>query len=64
MRNHSPTQQFKEARQIAADHNMFVVDKGGRFLLYRKTPARPVYLGMRADAAAFRSFVCKCANFK
>ena len=64
MRNHSPQQQFKEARQIAADHNMFVVDKGGRFLLYRKAPARPVYLGMRADVAAFRSFVCKCANFK
>lgn len=64
MRNHSPVQQFKEARQIAADHNMFVVDKGGRFLLYRKTPTRPVFLGQRTDVAAFRSFVCRCANFK
>ena len=64
MRTHSPQQQFKEARQIAADHNMFVVDKGDRFLLYRKTPARPVYLGMRSDAVAFRSFVSKCAKFK
>lgn len=64
MRTHSPQQQFKEARQIAADHNMFVVDKGDQFLLYRKTPTRPVYLGMRSNAAAFRSFVCKCADFK
>ena len=64
MRTHSPTQQFKEARQIAVDHNMFVVDKGNHYLLYRKTPTRPVYLGKRSDAAALRSFVCRCANFK
>lgn len=64
MRQHSPQQQFSEARQIAADHNMFVVDKGNRFLLYRKTPARPVFLGMRTNASALRSLVCRCANFQ
>lgn len=64
MRTHSPQQQFREARQIAADHNMFVVDKGDHYQLYRKTPVRPVYLGKRSDAAAFRSFVSRCANFK
>lgn len=64
MRTHSPQQKFKEARQIATDHGMFVVDKGGRFLLYRKTPARAVFLGMRSDATALRSFVCRCAKFQ
>lgn len=64
MRQHSPQQQFREARQIAADHNMFVVDKGNHYLLYRKAPDKNVYLGKRSDAAAFRSFVCRCANFK
>jgi hypothetical protein len=28
MRTHSPLQQFKEAKQIADDHGMFVVKKG------------------------------------
>jgi len=64
MRKHSPLQQYKEARRIAADHNMFVVDKGSRYLLYRKTPTQAVYLGMRSDPSALRSFVCRCANFK
>lgn len=61
---HTPAQQYKEARQIAADYGMFVVDKGGRFLVYRKTSVRPVYLGQRSDAAGLRSFVCRCAGIK
>lgn len=64
MVTHSPRQQFKEARQIASDHNMFVVDKGDQFLLYRKTPTRPAFLGKRSSAQAIRNLVCACANFK
>ena len=52
MASHSPLQQFKEARQIASDHNMFVVDKGDEFLLYRRTPTRPAFLGKRSSAQA------------
>ena len=60
---HSPRQQFKEARQIAFDHGMFVVDKGAQFLLYRRTPTRPAFLGKCASAQALRALVCRCANF-
>jgi hypothetical protein len=63
-RTHTPLQQYKEARQIAADYGMFVVDKGGRYVLYRKTPVRPVWLGSRANAAGLRSLVCRCARIK
>ena len=63
-RVHSPAQQYKEARQIAADYGMYIVDKGGRYTVYRKTPSRPVYLGQRSDAASLRTFVCRCAGVK
>ena len=62
-RQHSPQQQFKEAKQIAKDHGLFVVEKAGRFLLYRANPQRPIYLGSRSSAQTLRSFVCKVANF-
>lgn len=61
-RQHPPQQQFKEARQLAKDHGMFVVDKGDRFLLYRKMPHRNIYLGMRTGVEAFRRFVAACAG--
>lgn len=60
MRQHTPKQQFREAQQLAADNGMFVVDKGDRFLLYRKAE-RPVYLGMRSSASALRALVSRCA---
>ncbi len=59
---HSPTQQFKEAQHLAKDHGMFVVDKGDRFLLYRKLPSRNVFLGMRSTVEAFRRFVASCVG--
>lgn len=61
-RQHSGQQQFKEAQQLAKDHGMFVVDKGDRFLLYRKMPHRSVYLGMRSSVEAFRRFVASCVG--
>lgn len=62
MRQHSPLQQFREAQQLAADHGMFVVNKVGRFLLYRRMPGRNVFLGRRNSAPAFRLFVEQCAG--
>lgn len=63
MPRHTPQKQFKEAKQIASDHGCFVVEKGGRYLVYRRTPMRPVYLGARSSASALRSFICKVTNF-
>lgn len=63
MPRHTPQQQFKEAKQIAIDHGCFVVEKGGRYLVYRKTKVRPVYLGARTSAESLRAFVCRVTNF-
>ncbi|UCV02327.1 hypothetical protein [Dechloromonas denitrificans] len=63
-RTHTPQQQYKEAVIIAVEHGMFVVTKGGRHTLFRKTDVRPVWLGSRVDAAALRSLVCRCAGVK
>lgn len=63
-RVHTPLQQYKEARQIAADNNMIVSEKGGRYSLYRKTSMRPVWLGSRTDIGEFRRFVERCAGRK
>ncbi len=41
------THQLEEAKRIARSHNMFVAEKGGRFLLYRCMPGRPVLIGTR-----------------
>ena len=62
MRRHSGVQQYKQACQIAKDHNMFVVDKGGRFLVYRKVPGRNVCLGECASAEALFRKVSRCAS--
>lgn len=55
-------QQIKQAKQLARDHNMFVVDKGGLYYLYRAMPGRNVFIGMRTSAAAFCRFVRECAG--
>lgn len=63
MRQHTPRQQFKEALTIAAEHNMFVVDKGDSFLLYRKA-TRPVFIGKRSSTEALRRMVISAAGIK
>lgn len=60
-RQHNPLQQWKEAKQIASDYNMFIVEKGDAYLLYRKTP-RPVYIGKRGSVEGIRTLVEKCAG--
>lgn len=59
----NPIQELKEAKQIARDHGCFVVEKSGRFLVYRSTPTRNVYLGARGTPTALRAYVCKVTNF-
>ncbi|HPR08074.1 MAG TPA: hypothetical protein PLI17_15700 [Denitromonas sp.] len=53
MRRHSPSQKVKEAKQIAIDHGLFVVERpdanGIAFLLYRKAAAHAVQAARAAD---------------
>ena len=62
-REHNPLQQWKEARQIASDYNMFIVEKDGEYMLYRKAP-RTVYIGKRGSVEGIRTMVEKCAGSK
>lgn len=61
---HTPLQQYKEAREIAKANGMFVVEKPGRFLLYRQCSPRNICIGFRSDIGAFRRFVEACAGKK
>lgn len=58
------TDYLKEARRIAAGAGLFFTTRGEEFTLYRKTPARVVYLGKRSSAANLCSFVKRCASAK
>lgn len=66
-RRHTPLQQLKEAKTIAADHGLRVVErpsaKGSCYLLYRIVDGRPVFIGKRSSEPGIRSLVCKAANF-
>lgn len=67
MRRHSPSQKVKEAKQIAIDHGLFVVERpdanGIAFLLYRKQTPHNVFVGRRRSPDGIRELVCKAANF-
>lgn len=59
----NPIQVLKEAKQIARDHGCFVVEKTGKYLVYRRTPTCNVYVGARGTPDSLRTFVCKVTNF-
>lgn len=59
----NPLQVIKEAKQIARDHGGFVVEKPGRFLVYRCTPTQNVLCGWRSQPADLRALVCRVFNF-
>lgn len=61
MHRHSPLQQLKEAKQIALDHHMFVVERPGKYLLYRQGKPNNIYLGARVSVENLRTFVERCA---
>lgn len=54
---------IRQARKIAADHGMYVTDKGDHYRLFRKAE-RPIYLGMRANPSAMLTLVKRCATSK
>jgi len=46
-----------EARQLARAHGCMVTERGGQYLVYRTTAARPVFVGSRTSPEALRAFV-------
>ena len=53
---------LKEARRIARDAGLLITNMGAGFKLYRKTPARVVFLGSRSSASGICSLVKRCAG--
>ena len=51
------TTALTEARQLASAHGCMVIDRGGKYLVYRKTADRPVFVGSRSTPEALRAFV-------
>lgn len=69
MRHYSALQQVKEAKQIAADHGMFVAEVKTResidYVVYRRVPGgQNQRLGKRGTPEGLRSFVSKCAGYR
>lgn len=66
-RPRTPLQLVKEAKQIARDHHLFVVEKpdakGIDYLLYRQQTPGNVFIGRRRSPEGIRALVCKVANF-
>lgn len=58
----TPAQTIREARNLASNNGCFVSDKDGKWLVYRKTPVRLVYLGQRSTPAGLYSFVRKLVS--
>lgn len=46
-----------EARQLASAHGCMVIERGGKYLVYRNTTARPVFVGSRSTPETLRAFV-------
>lgn len=55
---------IKEAKRIAQDHNCFVHEKDGKYLVFRKMATRSVLIGERSTPAGLHTLVCKATNFQ
>ena len=45
---HSSVQQVRQAKQLAEDNGMYIVEKFGMYQVFRKSPTGAVYLGRRS----------------
>lgn len=59
MRRHSPLQQYNEALLMAKENGLIVLQRPGRWLVYRIMSgcAKNVYVGSRGSVEALRKFV-------
>lgn len=51
------TTALTQARQLASAHGCMVIERGGKYLVFRKTAARPVLVGARSTPETLRAFV-------
>lgn len=69
MTRHSPLQQLKEAKQIARDHGLRVIEcpiEPGKtdYVVYRQLPnGRRTRLGKRSSPQGLRKYVADLTNF-
>lgn len=61
-RRHTPLQQFKEAKTTAQEHNMFVTEKAGTYMLFRRCGAYNTLIGKRTTVGGLRSLVFNAAK--
>lgn len=65
-RRHSPAEQYRQAQQMAHDHNLLISERPGkgeaRYFLYRKTDVKPVYLGQATGAGGLFRLVSKFSH--
>lgn len=61
-RRHTPQNQFHQAQVIAREHNLLITGGMGRYCVFRKTPAKPVFLGQAVDAEKLYRLVSKFAH--
>lgn len=61
MPRQTPLPVLIESRRIARSAGCYVIEKGARYLVYRKTAVRPVLLGYRSTPEALRAFVKRIA---
>lgn len=70
MTRHSPAQQLTEARQIARDHRLLLIEKPvepGKtsYIVYRPLPnGRKTFLGKRGTPEGIRAYVARLTNFR
>ena len=62
MTRHSPLQQFKQAKQIAQDHGLLVIEKSGKYQIYRRMATRVVFIAERGTPDSVHRMVCELAN--
>lgn len=60
--NHTEIKLIHEAKKLAKDHGLFVVERPGKFLLYRQCQPRNVLVGSRTTPTSLRRFVARVAN--
>lgn len=58
MTQKSLTGKLAEANRIAQAGGCYIVKRAAMYLVFRKTAARPTYVGARATPEALRAFVC------
>lgn len=67
-RRHTPIEQYRQAQQIAHDHNLLICPRAAQgngelqYVLYRKTAARPIYLGRASGTNGLYRLVIKFAH--